>query len=45
MLYTVEFKGYIFVEADTPEKACGIALEIVDSPEAYVYIENATEVC
>ena len=45
MLYTVEFNGHVFVEAETPEKACDKAQEIMDRSEAYVYVENATEVC
>ena len=44
MLYSVEFSGHVFVEAETPDKALGIALEIMDRSEAYVYVENATEV-
>lgn len=45
MLYDVGFNGHIFVEADTPEQACDKALDIMDRSGAYVYIEDAAEVC
>lgn len=41
MIYTVEFNGHIIIEADTPEAACNKAQSILDSTDAYIYVENA----